>query len=72
MKKCILNIKLVEIPMISSSQGNKKPNRCHLNNRGKSVRVVHAIGLDRKTIERAIGLDLKKINQKIIEQSDWI
>ena len=41
----ILNIKLVEIPIISGSQGNKKPNRCHLSNRGKSVRIVQAIGL---------------------------
>ena len=45
MKKDILNIKLVEIPIISGSQGNKKPNKCHLSNRGKSVGIVHTIGL---------------------------
>ena len=45
MKKDILNIKLVEILMISSSQGNKKQNICHLSNLGKSVRIVHTIGL---------------------------
>ena len=45
MKKIILNIKLVEIPIIGGSQGNKKSNRCHLSNRGKSVGIVHAIGL---------------------------
>ena len=43
MKKGILNIKLVETLIISGSQGNKKPNICHLSNRGKSVRIVHAI-----------------------------
>ena len=41
----ILNIKLAEIPIISGSQGNKMPNRCHLSHRGKSVRIVQAIGL---------------------------
>ena len=45
MKKGILNIKLAKIPTISDSQGNKKPNRCHLSNRGKSVEIVHAIDL---------------------------
>ena len=45
MKKDILNIKLVEIPIISGSQGNKKSNICHLSNMGKSVGIVHAIGL---------------------------
>ena len=45
MKKDILNIKLVEILIISGSQGNKKPSGCHLSNRGKGVRIVHAIGL---------------------------
>ena len=45
MKNNILNIKLVEIPIVSGSQGNKKPNGCHLSNRGKSVKIVHAIGL---------------------------
>ena len=45
MKKDILNIKLVEIPIISGSQGNKKSNICHLSNRGKSVEIVYAIGL---------------------------
>ena len=45
MKKGILNIKLMEIPIISGSQGNKKSNKCHLSNRGKSVGIVHAIGL---------------------------
>ena len=44
MKKDILNIKLMEIPIISGSQG-KKSNICHLSNRGKSVGIVHAIGL---------------------------
>ena len=33
MKKDILNIKLVEILIISGSQGNKKSNICHLSNR---------------------------------------
>ena len=45
MKKDILNIKLVEILIIGGSQGNKKPNICHLSNRGKSVSIVHVIGL---------------------------
>ena len=45
MKKDILNVKLVEIPLISGSKGNKKPNKCHLSNRGKSVEIVHTIGL---------------------------
>ena len=45
MKKDIRNIKLVEISIISSSHGNKKPNICHLSNKGKSVGIVHAIGL---------------------------
>ena len=45
MKKGILDIKLVEIQIISGSQGNKKPNICHLSNKGKSVRIVHPIGL---------------------------
>ena len=45
MKKDILNIKLVEIPIIIGSQRNKKPNICHLSNRGKSVGIVHTIGL---------------------------
>ena len=44
-KKDIFNIKLVEIPIISGSQGNKKSNKCHLSNRGKGVEIVHAIGL---------------------------
>ena len=44
-KKDILNIKLLEIPIISGNQGNKKLNRCHLSNRGKGVRIVHAIGI---------------------------
>ena len=43
MKKDILNIKLVEIPIISGSQGNKKLIRCHLSNREKGVRKVHAV-----------------------------
>ena len=45
MKKDILNIKLVEIPIISGSQGNKKSNIRHLSNKGKSVGIVHTIGL---------------------------
>ena len=45
MKKDILNIKMVEILIISGNQGNKKPNICHLSNKGKSVGIVHAIGL---------------------------
>ena len=45
MKKDILNVKLVEIPIISGSQGNEKSNICHLSNRGKSVEIVHAINL---------------------------
>ena len=45
MKTDILNIKLVEIPIINGSQGNKKPNICHLSNKGKSVEIVHVIGL---------------------------
>ena len=45
MKKDIRNIKLVEIPIISGSQGNKKLNRCHLSTRGKSVGIVHTIGM---------------------------
>ena len=45
MKKDILNIKLVEIPIIGGSQESKKPNICHLSNRGKSVKIVNAIGL---------------------------
>ena len=45
MNKDILNIKLVEIPMISGSQGNKNPNICHFSNMGKSVGIVNAIGL---------------------------
>ena len=45
MKKDILNIKLVEIPIRGGNQGNKKSNICHLSNRGKSVGIVHAVGL---------------------------
>ena len=45
MKKDILKVKLVEIPIISGNQGNKKLNICHFSNRGKSVGIVHAIGL---------------------------
>ena len=45
MKKDILNLKVVEILIISGSLGNKKPNRCHLSNNGKSVEIVHVIGL---------------------------
>ena len=45
MKKDIFNIKLVEILIIGGSQGNKKSNRCHLSNRGKSVGITHTIGL---------------------------
>ena len=45
MKKSILNIKPVEIPIISGSEGNKKTNICDLRNKGKSVGIVHAIGL---------------------------
>ena len=45
MKKDILNIKLVEILIISGNQGNKKLNICHLSNKGKSVGIIHAIGL---------------------------
>ena len=45
MKKDILNIKLVEIPNISGNHINKKLNKCHLSKRGRSVRIVHAIGL---------------------------
>ena len=45
MKKDILNIKLVEISIIGGSQENINPNRCHLSNRGKSVGIVHALGL---------------------------
>ena len=40
------NIKLVGIPIISGSQGNKKSNIYHLSNRGKGVRIVHTIGLN--------------------------
>ena len=45
MKKDILNIKLVEIPIISGNQGNKKLNICHLSNKGKGVKKVYVIGL---------------------------
>ena len=45
MKKDILNIKLVGIPIISGSEGSKKPNICHPSNRRKSIGIVHAIGL---------------------------
>ena len=41
MKKDILNIKLVEIPIISSSQGNKNPNGCHLSNRREGIKIIH-------------------------------
>ena len=44
-EKKILNIKLLEIPIISCNQGNKKSNICHLIKRGKGFRIVHAIGL---------------------------
>ena len=42
MKKGILNIKLVEIPIISGNQGDENPNICHLSNKEKSVGIVHA------------------------------
>ena len=46
MKKGILSIKLVEIPIISGSQGNKKPNICHLSNRGKIVSDLRTYDCD--------------------------
>ena len=44
MKKNIFNIKLVDIVIISGRQGNKNP-YIHLSNRGKSVKIIHVIGL---------------------------
>ena len=41
----LLHIHLLMKLIISGSQGNKKPNRFNLSNRGKSFGIVHAIGL---------------------------
>ena len=66
MKKDIFNIKLVEIPIISGCQGNKKSNICHLRKMGKGVKIVHTIGLgipfsnkeDFQPINGSIGINL--------------